>query len=912
MPLLLALAACGGPSADDLIASAKTYLNQKDDKAAVIQLKNALQKKPESAEARFLLGKAYLESGDAQGAVVELAKAVSFNYPPTQVLPVLARALLATGQYKKLTDDYAGTDLPDPSAMADLKTSVASAYSSQGDKAKAGMALAAAVKAVPDYIPALILDARIKAARSDVDGASAVVEKVLAVAPSDPVAWQLKGDLVLSGKGDAAAARAAYEKSLALKPDFVGARSSLISLLLVLQDYPAAEAQIAELRKTGRAGVQVNYFEAHLAYLKKDNVKARDLLQQVLKVTPNNAKALQLAGAVALNSGSLIQAETYLRKALQLSPELPTAYMFLARTLLRSGQPDKALEALKPLLTAADPQGEAFSLAGEAYLQTGDLKLAEQSYARAAELDPKDSKSRTALAVFKLTEGNVDAAVSELQSISADGGNDTSADMALLSTYLRRNDLDGAMKAIDSIEKKAPDKPTAALLRGRIFLLKKDIPHARASFERALTIAPAYIPAAASLADLDLADQKPELARKRFEAVLAADPKNMRALLALAGIRARTGGSKEEVATQLASAITSNPTDIAPRLVLIDHYLSQNDGKRALQVAKEALTAFPDAVELLDAMGRAQLAAGETNQAVTSFKKMVSLRPNSPGAYVRLGNAYIADKNPPAAMESFQRALGVKADYLPAQQGLIALQTQAKQFDDAIATARTVERQRPANSVGYLLEGGIELSRDRPTAAEDIFRNGLKKAPRTDLATKLHSVLGLQKKDAAADAFAKTWLKGNPNDVAFLFYMGEISLGHGDFPAAENYFQQVVRLKQDDPIALNNLAWVYWKQKKAGATAYAQKANDLLPNTPSLMDTLALTLAADQKVDKAIELQKKALTIASDSPMLRLNLAKFYIQAGDKRAARTELESLAKLNDKFSGQQEVGQLLQGL
>lgn len=51
--LTLLLAACGGDSPESLITSSKAYLTKNDTKAAVIQLKNALQQNPKLAEARF-------------------------------------------------------------------------------------------------------------------------------------------------------------------------------------------------------------------------------------------------------------------------------------------------------------------------------------------------------------------------------------------------------------------------------------------------------------------------------------------------------------------------------------------------------------------------------------------------------------------------------------------------------------------------------------------------------------------------------------------------------------------------------------------------------------------------------------------------------------------------------------------
>ena len=56
--LSLILTSCGGESTENLIASSKAYLAKSDTKAAVIQLKNALQQNPKLGEARFFLSHA--------------------------------------------------------------------------------------------------------------------------------------------------------------------------------------------------------------------------------------------------------------------------------------------------------------------------------------------------------------------------------------------------------------------------------------------------------------------------------------------------------------------------------------------------------------------------------------------------------------------------------------------------------------------------------------------------------------------------------------------------------------------------------------------------------------------------------------------------------------------------------------
>jgi predicted Zn-dependent protease len=61
-----------------------------------------------------------------------------------------------------------------------------------------------------------------------------------------------------------------------------------------------------------------------------------------------------------------------------------------------------------------------------------------------------------------------------------------------------------------------------------------------------------------------------------------------------------------------------------------------------------------------------------------------------------------------------------------------------------------------------------------------------------------------------------------------------------------------------------------------------------------------------------LELLKKASSKAPQNGLIRLNLAKALVKAGNKDEAKKELEELAKLGEKFPAQAEVEKLRQGL
>lgn len=905
------LAACS-EKPEAMLISAKDYLAKNDNKAAVIQIKNALQSNPDLPEARYLLGTALLEGGDPIGAETELRKALDLKYPQETVIPQLARALLAQGHARKVTDELATVELSQASSKANLQMSLVSAYAMQGKTAEAQTALDAALQADPDYVPARIVQIRQKAAQRDFDAALAMTEALIAKAPGSHDAWKLKGDILLSASNQITEALAAYRKSLEIKPDFMAAHAAVIALSMQQSKLVEAGEQIEQLKKFAGQHPQTKYFEAQLAFQRKDFKLARDLLQQVLKAAPGNVQALQLAGAVELQLNSLRQAEDYLSKAMQMAPDLPLARRLLILTYLRSGQPAKALATLLPGLGGEKVDPELFSVAGEVYLQSGDMKKAEAYFAKAAEHAPKDARKQTALALSHLMSGSVDTAFEELQGIAgSDTG--TTADLALISAHMRRQEFDKALKAIDGLEKKQPDKPLAAHLRARILLAKRDIAGARKSFERALAIDPSYYPAVVSLAGLDMADKRPDDAKKRFEAVLTRDPKNSRALLALAELAARSGGAKDEVVKLIGNAVAASPTDVAARLVLIDFHLRNKDVKAASSAAQNAVAALPDSPVVLDALGRTQQASGELNQAIATYNKLASMQPLSPQPQMRLAGAHMAAKDKEAAGNSLRKGLEIKPDLLEAQRALIVLNLDGKKFPEALTMARTVQKQRPKEAVGYVLEGDVNAFQKDWGSAAVAYRSGLKQVnSSSDLALKLHAVLLASGKGAEADKFSATWQKDNPKDAAFLSYLGASAIARKDFDTAEKNYSMVVKLQPLNAVAFNNLAWVSAKLNKVDAISYAEKANTLAPNQPAFMDTLAMLLSDKGDYAKAAELQAKVLTLQPQNALFKLNLAKIHIKGGQKELARKELDELSKLGDKFAAQAEVATLLTGL
>ena len=907
LAVALFLSGCAQENPETLVRSAKTYLANNDRKAALIQLKTALQQQPNLPEARFLLGNTLLETGDPVGAEVELRKAMTLKYPRADVAAPLAQAMVSQGKSKEVIQDFDGIRLSDPIAAAGVKLIVATAYTQQGDRNKATEKLQESLQLAPEFSPALLAMARQHAGARQFDDASQLVDKVLAKEPANYDALQLKGDLSFYTRGDAAAALALHQRALAQRADWLPAHSSILEILLTKGDLTAARAQLEKMRATWPTHPLTAYFAAQLAFLKGDYNTARELTARLQQVAPENLGVLLLGGALELQTGSLLQAEAYAAKALKAAPELAAPRRLLTRVYMKGAQYAKASDTLAPLLQGSAADTESFLLAAEAALRSGDAARAEAFFAQASKRDPEDASSRTALAVRQFTKGRAEIAYTQLQEI-AGSDKSTVADLAIISTRMHQKDYPGALQAIDALEKKEPGKATAFQLRGQVHLATNDVTAARQSFEKALASEPKYFPAASSLAALAMQEKKPKDARQYLQKVLTADPKNLQARLAIAEVRAQSGGTKDEVAQLLAEAIKLHPTDAAPRLILTEVYLQSKDARAALATAQDASTAMPNNPALHDALGRAQLATGDALQAINSFRRVVALQPRSAQAYLRLADAFVVVKDFDASRESLRRALELAPGSVPVQRALVQVELAAKRPDQAMAIARGLQRERPAETHGYVMEGDVEASRRNWEAAAAAYRGGIARSPSTELAVKLHYVLTSAQKRDEAERFVAAWAKDHPGDVKFRAYLGDLALNRSDFASAESHYLAVVKAQPDNPVVLNNLAFVAHKLKKPEAVAYAEKANTLSPGRPVYMDTLATVLSESGDVARAIELENRALELAPEFHAGRLNLARFYLKAGDKKRAQAELDTLAKLGDRFKDQPEVREL----
>jgi putative PEP-CTERM system TPR-repeat lipoprotein len=905
---VLVLAGCSGKSEEDFVKAAESELAAGKPAAAVQRLKSALQARHDSPRVRMLMGRAMVQQGESGAAAVEFQKALDAGASRDEAVPPLAESLLASGQLKLLLDTLGEARLDKPAAMAALKSSTAAARLLLGEVDKGEQDVREALAADPASLPAQLLQARLLAGRRSFDEALALVDKLAAAHPKRAEVSTLRGELLYDGKRDPVGAAAAFRQAQVDDPRYLSGHTGLLRLLLEQHDLPAFRTALAALKKIHPNSAEARFYDARDALMTQDIARAREAIQQLMLAAPENAYVQQLAGAIEFEAGALVPAEARLTKALNLAPQLTTARVLLAETHLRAAQPAKALAVLRPLLELPQPGAAATGLAAQAHLQLGNAAQAERLYLQAAKIDPADPKTRVALALVQMQLGRVGAAMADLEQAAASSA-DTYADLALYSARLRHNDTQGALKAALDLERKLQGKPLPQMLQGQALLQAGATADARARFDKALQLDPAHVPAASALADLDLRDGKPAQALTRFEALHTRDPRNPALALAVAQLRLRTGQPADAVATFLGDVVRQHPAEIAPRMALVDLLLAQHKNEAALSAAQAALSVFPDQAQALDSLGRVQLAAGATEQAVSTFRKAAAAYPQDTRPWLRLADAYVGSQNLRAAEQSLRKALEIEPRLLAAQRGLLMVALQSKRTDEALKLARTVQAERPTEAIGHVFEAEIHVAQRAWDAALKSYQTALDRSRSSEVARAIHAVHVRAGHQAEADRFAARWMKEQPADGDFLLHIANLAIEAKNFPQAEVHFRALQDLRPDSPTPPNNLAWLLVQQGKPGALPLAERAAQLQPDNAAVLDTLALVLASEKQWPRAAAEQQKAVNKAPVVSEYRLRLAKYLIAAGDKAAARNHLQKLVADDASGASQAEARSLL---
>ena len=114
----------------------------------------------------------------------------------------------------------------------------------------------------------------------------------------------------------------------------------------------------------------------------------------------------------------------------------------------------------------------------------------------------------------------------------------------------------------------------------------------------------------------------------------------------------------------------------------------------------------------------------------------------------------------------------------------------------------------------------------------------------------------------------------------------------GDWAKAQESYRKSLELDSANPVAKNNLAWIYAEHggNMDIALKLAEEAHQAKPDDPEICDTLGWIYLQKNTVSDAIQELRKSVSLVPSNPEYTYHLGVAYLRSGNKKKAKENLE----------------------
>ncbi len=545
----------GHPYATKLVAA--NELRRGNAKVALELLQPLSQANPQEVELLSMLGEAYLQTKQYDKAMASLDRAAVLQPENQKIKQDLARGYYEQGR----------TDL----ALHQLEQ-----VTSQNNK----------VGSADFSLISLYM------VRNEFDKALQAIAAVEKKSPDNPLIGKLRG-IALLGKNDRAGARRAFERSIALRPDYFPAAANL------------ARMDMAENRPD----------------------VARQRFESILKVDAKNTQAMMALAELAISNKAEKEALDWMERAAKADQKAIPPRAGLVRYHLAKHALDRALTFAREAVSANPDSAEALGLLASAQMQSGDKPSALFSYIKLAEKAPKSAEAMYRLGVAQVASERLkDGRAAFEKALALNPAHEAALD-ALLALDVADQNLGGALQRVLAFQAKNPKVPAGFVREGDILVKQKQYAQAAKAYEQGISRSGEQkVPVFAKMQGALVRAGNRKSADQKLVELLSRHPKDMHVQAYAADYYQSVGNDAE------ALRLYENLRQPQPNATLLNNmavlYQRMQDG-RALSVAEQAFKLAPNDPAIMDTLGWILLTQGETTRSVDLLKQAASKLPKS-------------------------------------------------------------------------------------------------------------------------------------------------------------------------------------------------------------------------------------------------------------------------------------------
>jgi tetratricopeptide (TPR) repeat protein len=649
----------------------------------------------------------------------------------------------------------------------------------------------------------------------------------------------LQGELAeLRGELDTAIAD--YFRAIELGNSQPNVARRLVGLLNQRQEFDQIDRVVQMLQDRGVALEDLTSVSAWSAIRKKDFERGIALARQAFPATSTRATDHLSLGQVLVAAGRRADGEKELKRAVELGPDIPDAWLAYVQFLVQTKQIEPAKAAIESARKALPTDRSAVTLA-RCFALLGDTKQAEGLFRAALAAKPNDPAVLRPAASFFLEQNQRDQAQRLLAKLVDLKTGASAADVAWANRTRGLMGLGavgggGFEQALGRVEenlKANPYDPDDRRLRA-ILLAARTSGHSEA------------------IRQLESLDRSSRLG-----------PDERFLLAYLYRDEGKLDRYRAEM-LEILSGTEKNPLHLAS---FIGFLIGRNELDEAGRLLAELKRQQPASLATLE-LEASLLKAGKRDQDLLALLQARARQsPSEIGAVARLLDRFGFTKQ---AEEEY------KADIARAPK------------DPALALAL-------ANFL---------IRQDRLGEAFDTLKKAWTTCPPEQVALTALGAYDRPKVDEAQKSQIEAWMteaiQKRPEATGLLSKLAGIRLRQGRYDDAESLFRKALAADPDNPQALNDLAWLLSERdssptKIQEALDLVNRAIDVGGESPTALDTRAVIFLQKGQPDRALQDLGRALQLRPASRVYHFHLARAHLMARNEAESRKAFQRAAEL-----------------
>ncbi len=738
-------------------------------------------------------------------------------------------------------------------------------------------------------------------------------------------------------------------------PNDLPIKRQLLLCEQVLTDPEKAQQLVNEIKSLeGENGWQGRYEQAKVLFFDSDfkshYPKIISLLQENILTNPNDQTSRILLARTYDKAGELQLAISTYRDALSRSPDDLRIITPTIAALYKAKEYDQAEELFNRTSQEKfqDPQLQRLQL--QSFLRRGQLDSASDILQNLLNNDPNNHSAFLSLALLKIQQNKYEESEDLLAKLKAQDPNSLAVIAAQIQLYLRQDKPEEALKICDemlsnlhnasayilsartyatlgqadkaleelgqaiSIE---PDNVEVWIARSDFYRSVGQTNKAAADIQHALSLASDNIEIQKRAISLFLTSGQPNMIREGntfLDKALESNPEDIELQLFKANSLLLEGTAPSiENGRQILQSITEKQPEVSGAWLLLGELmLKQGQPGKAVDVALRGLAYKPNDKTLLLLKARAE-AVRSPILAIPTLKELCELDPNDLETVTLLASTYITTGEPQKAVSILRKQI-TTCDLSTRRKCRLALAMALYKAGDKIEAQKEFDSllESEPNDPRLLIAQTQLLKEEKLWSQLNLkVVDWYKKHPNDSqtpviIARDLMVVDNNEARRTAEDII-RLILKNDPVCTEAIRILAILLEMVGRSTESAELYQQLIELEPENPIAINNLAWIMSEHKGQyqQALQLAQKGLNLAPNYIDLLETRGVVYYRLGEYNKAMQDLTKCLELYPGSTpqyvAASFHLARVFDKLGKKDEALKYLNQALRLEGRIGG-----------